>query len=182
MWHFASKSFRTQRLACSFNNGARMKTLIAALGILAIGTGANVGSALALEVPGRALVASAADADLQIASDPVLSGNPGSSVHRSFIPPYSGTVRIKWEVRSGDGTTPVFSNVEVVHVSACSRPSSSGAFVQKFCNLRVAGGVPITLTAVPDENTNVASVRNVRLYYRVVNSRGEAIIYEVPLQ
>ncbi len=157
-----------------------MKIIIAAFCVLAIGTSANVGSALALDGPGRAVVASAADDDLRIANDPVLNGPPGNSIRRSFIPPYSGTVRVKWEVKSQDGTR-VSSTAEVNHLSVCERPTSSAAFVQKFCNLRVTGGMPITVLASPDESANVASLRNVRLYYRVVNSRGESITTEVPL-
>ncbi len=178
--YFASKSFRTQRSTCSFNNGARMKTFIAALipalGVLAIGTGASVGSALALDGPGRALVAS--DTELQIASDPVPDRRPpGNGVGRSFIPPYSGTVRVKWEVRSGDGGQ-VFSSAGVAHLSDCARPTISQTFVLKACNIRVAAGVPITILASPSAGTTVTSIRRVRIFYRVVDFDGEAIIYD----
>jgi hypothetical protein len=168
---------RTPGFSRRLNKGARMKTIIAALCVLAIGTGANSGSAVALEGPGRALRAS--ETPLQISNDPVLTGAAGDSVQRSFIPPYSGTVRVRWEFRSGDGTD-VFSGVEVTHVSNCDRSTVSTAFVGKACNVRVVGGMPVTIFAAPKVGTNVVELRNVRLYYRVVDSTGEAITYEVP--
>jgi hypothetical protein len=164
--------------SAGLNKGeARMKTVIAALSVLAAGTGASVGSALALEEPGRALVAS--DTVLQISNDPELTGEAGNSVQRSFIPPYSGIVRVTWEVRSVDGT-PVSSSAQVIHVDSCQRPTGSTAFVTKVCNIRVAGGMPITITAQPSTGDTVPSLRNVRLYYRVINAKGVAINYDVP--
>jgi hypothetical protein len=45
------------------------------------------------------------------------------------------------------------------------------------CNIRVAGGMPVTVSASPDQATNTASLRNVGLYYTVEDSDGKAIPY-----
>jgi hypothetical protein len=151
-----------------------MKPVIAALSVLAMGAG----PVLALEGPGRELRAS--DTVLQLSSDAVLtSAAPGDAVQRSFIPPYSGVVRVKWEFSSGDGTE-VFGSAKVTHLSSCERLTVSTAFVAKACNIRVAAGVPITISSEPDHVGNTASLRNVRLYYKVVDSDGLSIIYEAP--
>jgi hypothetical protein len=150
-----------------------MKTIIAALCVLAMGAG----PALALEGPGRALAVS--DTVLQISNDAVVTGEAGEDVIRSFIPPYSGVVRVKWELSSGDGTR-LFSSAGVVHLSICERRAVGTAFVMKTCDIRVAAGMPITVSAWPSNGDNTASLRNVRLYYRVVDSDGLSIIYDAP--
>ena len=153
-----------------------MKTIITGFAALLLGTAC---AAAQQQGPGRALVAS--DTVLQISNDPVVTSEPNGAVGRAFIPPYSGTVRVKWEVRSADGTQ-VRSLAYVDFLSECERLSASTAFVQKACNIRVAGGMPIRVDAVViDSNTNdQVSIRNVRLYYRVVDATGESIIYELP--
>jgi hypothetical protein len=147
-----------------------MRRFATAIAALAFGTGPS----LALDGPGRALVPSATE--LQVSKNAVLTGAAGEEVSRTFIPPYSGEVRVKWEVQSGDGTN-VASGAEVQHLSSCARHSTGTGFQARACNIRVAGGMPVTVSASPDQATNTASLRNVGLYYTVVDSDGKAIVY-----
>jgi hypothetical protein len=134
-------------------------------------------SAFALDGPGRALVASNT---LQIANNPVISSSErGNSVSRAFIPPYSGTVRVKWEVRSGDGTQ-VSASGNVAHTSACSQqPVTSTSPVAQTCDLRVTGGFPVIIEAAPLDNNNIVYLRNVSLSFTVVDFDGKAIVYDI---
>jgi hypothetical protein len=134
----------------------------------------GIGPALALDGPGRALVPSTTN--LQVSSNAVLTGAAGKEVSRTFIPPYSGTVRVQWEVRSADGSN-VVSTAEVRHLSSCTRNATGAGFQVKACNIRVTGGMAVTISASPDQSTNTVSLRNVRLYYAVRNSNGKAIAY-----
>jgi hypothetical protein len=134
----------------------------------------TLGPALALDGPGRALVPSANK--LQVSNDAILTGEPGSQIQRAFIPPYSGEVRVRWEVESADGSE-VSSEAEVEHLDKCSRQTSGAGFKSVACKIRVAAGMPIIVTATPDQGTNTVSLRNVRLYYAVRDSEGEAIRY-----
>ena len=147
-----------------------MRRFATAIAALAFG----IGPALALDGPGRALVPSTTE--LQVSNDDLLAGAAGEEVSRTFIPPYSGKVRVRWGVRSGDGSN-VVSGAEVQHLSSCTRNSTGTGFVVKACDIRVTGGMPVTVSASPDQNTNTASLRNVRLYYTVRNSNGKAIVY-----
>jgi hypothetical protein len=130
-----------------------------------------LGTALALEGPGRALVPSNTK---QVSKNPAITGAAGEEVSRTFVPPYSGTVRVKWEVQSGNGLN-VVSGAEVPHLSSCTRSSTGTGFQAMSCNIRVAGGMPVTVSASPDQNTNTASLRNVGLYYTVEDADGKAI-------
>ena len=154
-----------------------MKTIIAGFAALLLGTA----SVAALEGPGRALIASAADSDLQISNDPVVASEPGEEISRALIPPYSGTVRVKWEMRSLDGTQ-VRGTTYVEDLSNCERLTRSTTFVQTYCNIRVAAGIPIVILGSVMEPANRILLRNMRLHYKVVDSTGESIIYELPLR
>lgn len=147
-----------------------MKWLVIAGSLLAF----SFGPALALDGPGRALVPSTSK--LQVANNPILTGAAGEEVSRSFIPPYSGTVHVYWEVSSNDGTT-VESGARVENVSVCKKTTSGTGFIHKGCDLRVTGGLPVTVSASPDQITNTASLRNVRLFYEVEDSNGKSISY-----
>jgi hypothetical protein len=144
----------------------RFATAIAALAF-------GIGPALALDGPGRALFPSTT---LQVANDAILTGAAGKEVSRNFIPPYSGIVRVQWEVRSGDGSN-VVSAAKVEHLFSCKKNSTGTAFVMMTCNVRVAGGMAVTVSASPDQVTNTASLRNVRLYYSLKDSDGKATAY-----
>jgi hypothetical protein len=147
-----------------------MRRFATAIAALAFG----IGPALALDGPGRELVKSTTV--LQVSNDAILTGAAGEEISRTFIPPYSGTVRVRWEVRSLDGSN-VVSTAEVKHLSFCPRKSTETGFILKACDIRVTGGMPITISASPDQNTNTASLRNVRLYYTVQDSDGKSIVY-----
>jgi hypothetical protein len=146
-----------------------MRRFATAIAALAFG----IGPALALDGPGRALFPSTT---LQVANNALLTGAAGKEVRRNFIPPYSGIVRVQWEVQSGDGSN-VVSAAEVEHLSSCKKNSTGTGFVMMTCNLRVAGGMAVTVSASPDQITNTASLRNVRLYYSLKDSDGKAIAY-----
>jgi hypothetical protein len=151
-----------------------MRHAIVGLALLA----AAATSAVALDGPGRALVVSN---QIQLANNPALTGGPGSSVTRSFIPPYSGTVRLTWEIRSQEG-----ANVEVdafvEHLSNCSTDIvSSTSFVVQTCDIRVMAGMPVNVQAFPTSGTDVVTLRRVVLHYDVVDSNGKAIHWEVAL-
>ena len=132
-------------------------------------------SALALEGPGRALVPS--QTILQASVNAIVTGEPGNQVVRAFIPPYSGTVRVRWEARSGDGTT-VFTAAAASQLAFCDKDILSKTFVSKACDIRVAAGMPLYVFASPDVNTNTASLRNVQVYYKVVDSDGKMIVFD----
>ena len=126
--------------------------------------------AFALDGPGRALTASNT---LQIRGGPAQTSLPGDSVFNGFIPPYSGTVRVKWEVRSSDGTQ-VSVNVSVAHTSQCGDVTTSTSFVAQSCDLRVVGGFPIGIEANAT-GTATVTLRLVSLNYTVGDFDGKSI-------
>ena len=152
-----------------------MKTIIVGFAALLMGTG----TVSALEGPGRALLAS--NAPLQISNDPVTTSQLGGGLQKAFIPPYSGTVRVKWEIRSHNGSA-VPSEAYVQNLSQCGHQIMTMAFVQRVCTIRVTGGMPIVINAMVTDLNNQVSMRNVRLYYQVVDSDGASIVYELPQQ
>jgi hypothetical protein len=132
------------------------------------------GVVAALDGPGRAVVASN---QIHRAVNAPIVGQPGNTVSTGFIPPYSGTARLSWEIRSHDGTN-VSSDVFVNHLSSCSgAPSASTTFVRRTCDLRVTGGMPVTVSASAS-GPNFVTLRRVQLNYDVVNSDGRAVVYE----
>ncbi len=100
--------------------------------------------ALALDGPGRALIASNT---VQLAVLPVQSGEPGLLISKGFIPPYSGTVRLIWEIRSEDGS-PVNTEALVSHMSQCPTMSTSSmTFVVQTESKVLPGLVPSNFTS-----------------------------------
>jgi hypothetical protein len=145
------------------------------LGLAALATAPT--SVAALDGPGRALVASD---QVRLTVNDTLAGAPGATIARSFIPPYSGTVRLSWQIRSKDGTE-VRARVSVEHVSQCDdATTSSTTFVTQTCDIRVAGGMPVTLAAMPFDGTNVVSLHGLQLRYTIMDSNGKAIPWELP--
>jgi hypothetical protein len=132
--------------------------------------------ALALDGPGRALIAANTE---QIANDPVQTATNNAQVGRTFIPPYSGTLRVKWDIKSKDGTE-VFGDVFVSHLSDCSKSSTSMSYVTQSCDLRVTGGMPVNLVAAASQASNTVYLKNVSLNYKIVDSDGNTIPYESP--
>lgn len=149
-----------------------MKNVLVALVAVVMGTL----PALALEGPGRALIASNTE---QIANNPVQTATDGSTILVTFVPPYSGTVRVKWEFKSKDGTS-VFSQADVSHISNCGAESTGTAYTKGSCDVRVMGGMPINISAFASQTTNTAYLRNVSLSYKIVDSDGEIIPYQLP--
>jgi hypothetical protein len=147
-----------------------MRSVILALAVAAM----SATPALALDSRGRALLASD---QVQFASNPALASEPGGTVGKSFVPPYSGTIRVSWEVRSQDGTQ-VSVQLQVNHLSNCSDFTTSTSFVAQTCDIRVAGGMPLNVQAFAG-GTNIATLRRVVLHYDVVNANGRSIIWEL---
>jgi hypothetical protein len=136
---------------------------------------AGAGSALALDDPGRALVASDT---LRIAYNPAVTGDPGISVRQSFIPPYTGTVRIKWQIKSSSGMS-VGASADVHAISSCGNSTTSTTFVTQTCDLRVVGGYPVTVTGNTNDGGTSVTIRHVQMFYNVIDFDGKAIRYEV---
>jgi hypothetical protein len=82
-------------------------------------------------------------------------------------------------VRSVDGTL-VYSGAMVDQLSFCALNTSSQAFVSKVCDVRVAAGMPLFVFAWPDVNANKASLRNVRVHYKIVDSDAKTVVFEAP--
>jgi hypothetical protein len=124
---------------------------------------------MAQDGPGRALVA----ANVEQILDATAAASH-QSVLRAFIPPYSGTVRVKWDARSRDGTVVVVAAV-VKSLDSCSQQTTNTAYVSQSCDLRVTGGMPVMILASPDDSANTAYLKNVSLNYKVINARGETV-------
>ena len=136
-------------------------------GIIA-GMGA-IAPVLAQDGLGRALVAANVE---QILDAPAQASH--QAIRRAFIPPYSGTVRVKWDAKSKDGTVVVVA-VAVKSLDSCSQQTTSTAYVSQSCDLRVTGGMPVMILASPDDSANTAYLKNLSLNYKVINSRGETV-------
>src|SRR5690242_6838741 len=150
-----------------------MKKAVLGLATLLLATAPAVG----LDAPGRALVASNA---VQLRGGPAQTSDPGGNVFNGFIPPYSGTVRLKWEVRSSDGAQ-VGVQIQVPHTSQCVDSTTSTSFVAQSCDLRVVGGFPITIEATAQGDAgNTVTLRFLTLDYNVVNFDGKPIRYLEP--
>jgi hypothetical protein len=134
-------------------------------------------SASALDGPGRALIASNT---IRASVTETVTGPAGSNIERSFIPPYSGTVRLTWQIRSKDGTQ-VGASASVTHLSNCPEAlTNSTTFVAQSCDIRVTGGMPVTVTGFANSGGNFVSLHNVAIRYNVVDFDGKPITWEVP--
>ena len=70
----------------------------------------------------------------------------------------------------------------MTHLSNCQADTvTSTTFVTQTCDIRVAGGMPVTLSAFPFNNDNAVAFHGVKLQYNVVNSDGKPIVWEVPI-
>jgi hypothetical protein len=129
--------------------------------------------ASALEGPGRALAASNV---LKLSADTTRSG---LIANKEFVVPYSGVVRVKLQYRS-DGNGP--QNVSLAVNSTihnCPDSTTQTSFKAFTCDLRVVAGDRVRITATgfmtiyPDPPAqSTAFLRNVRLYWTVINSAG----------
>jgi hypothetical protein len=138
---------------------------------------AATGPVLALEGPGRSVVASNV---LRISTNPAVTSNIGSSVVRAFIPPYSGTVRLKWEIKSSNGLS-VSANVSVHSMSNCEeQTTTSTAFVVQTCDIQVAGGFPVVINASTSDGSTKVSLRRVEMLFTLLDSDGKPIRFEAP--
>jgi hypothetical protein len=146
----------------------------AVVGLVALAMGAS--TAVALDGPGRALVASN---QIRLTVDGPFAGAPGDDVRKSFIPPYSGTVRLTWQIRSKDGTD-VGGEAFVNGLSFCPENiTTSTTFVTQTCDIRVAGGTPVTVSSFTVNGTNVVTLHRVQLRYNVVDFDGKPNVWEV---
>jgi hypothetical protein len=149
-----------------------MKSALAGLAAVVMATAPVV----ALDGPGRAVVASHT---LQVANNPLLSAPSPEHVTRSFIVPYSGTVRVTWEMRSKDGALAT-SIAFTEGLDLCSKSTTSTDYVTQSCDIRVAAGYPINIYAYTGEAGSAVYLRRVSLSYAVVNFDGLPIAWVMP--
>jgi hypothetical protein len=151
-----------------------MKNTVLGLAALLLATA----PAAALDGPGRSVTASNT---IELRGGPAQTSDPGGAVFNGFIPPYSGTVRLKWQVRSANGSQ-VTVSASVAYVSDCGEiNTSSTSFVAQTCDLRVTGGYPISVRASAQADAgNTVTLRFLTLDYTVVDFDGKPIRYVAP--
>jgi hypothetical protein len=121
---------------------------------------------------GRALVASNV---LKLSADTARSGGSPTTVKELFVP-YGGVVRVKWQLRSNDTDTGMATITSAT--DSCNSQTTHLAFQQFTCDLHVASAdivkvqVSGQIHTMPTIGFSTAVVRNVRIYYNVVNSTG----------
>jgi hypothetical protein len=127
-------------------------------------------SAQATEGPGRGLKASNS---LQLSANTQRSTTeffPQSL--KQFFVPYAGTVRVKWQSKTSDAAKEVTISV-TSNVESCLVPTTSSAYQTDQCDIRVsAGDLVLVMAAANFSAPSTAFVRNVRVFYDVVDFDG----------
>jgi hypothetical protein len=142
-----------------------LKTLLAA----AVVTFAMASGATAQNL-GKVLVASGV---LKLSADTERSGTNSSTI-KQFIVPYAGTVRVRWQIKATQ--TGAFANLKVEgQIASCSDSTLSKTYVGGTCVLYVVAGDMIRVS-VSGESATLAYMRNVRVYYNVVNAPGTGTV------
>ena len=118
--------------------------------------------------PGKVLVPSNA---LQLRADTERSSS-SEGMLKKFIVPYAGRVRVRWQLKT-DGSAPANVIAQSV-MEHCAATTYSTTYEQGSCHLRVLEGDYIEVRSYAAAGTRV-SVRNVRLYYDVVDNPGTMI-------
>jgi len=142
--------------------------LSAAVWSLAMASGASA----QLNDAGRALVASNT---LRLSADTLRTG--GTTLVKEFIVPYAGVVRVKWEMRSGAAGKTATAIIASA-IDACTSTNSTTTFQMEQCDLRVVAGDSVKAHAqgefvsMPVPGFSPTAMRNVRVYYNVVNATG----------
>ncbi len=84
--------------------------------------------------------------------------------------PYAGTVRIRWQIKSGQIATTATITVSG-SIATCSDGALQRSYKTGSCDLFVVAGDLIRVSVKSDTN-GLAYMRKVRVYYNVVNSPG----------
>ena len=148
--------------------------------LTAIMSGATATESVALEGPGRALIASNV---LKLSADTQRSGLIAT---KEFIVPYAGVVRLRYQFKS-DGGGPQTVSVTVTTAidfnnSSCNASTSATTFQSKACDVKVVAGDRLRVNAagLMDFNPPFAQssvfLRNVRLFWNVVDSTGTGAV------
>lgn len=124
---------------------------------------------------GRALVVSD---NLRLSADTPRSG--GQTSVKEFIVPYAGVVRVELQLKS-DGSHLATARVTSL-VAGCDRSAKAATYKDFACNLRVAAGDRVKVQAEGESlgggSFSTAFIKNVRVFYDVVDSTGQSKILE----
>ena len=91
---------------------------------------------------------------------------------KQFFVPYTGTVRVKWQSKSSDAAAAVTISV-TSRLESCNAPTTSTAYQTDQCDIRVSAGDLLMIMAAANFTTpSTAFVRNVRVFYDVVDFDG----------
>ena len=91
---------------------------------------------------------------------------------KQFFVPYAGTVRVKLQSRSSDAAKQVVITV-ASGVATCMFFVTDTAFRNDQCDIRVSAGGLLMVTAGANPTApSTATVRNVRVFYNVVDFDG----------
>jgi hypothetical protein len=97
----------------------------------------------------------------------------GGSVGYAFIVPFAGQVRIRWQFKSdGSGATARSGAGGMGH--SCQPSTTAATYQQGVCDARVMAGdrLSVGASSLASYRGHVAYVRNVRIYYNVVDNLG----------
>jgi hypothetical protein len=97
----------------------------------------------------------------------------GGSVGHAFIVPFAGEVRIRWQFRSdGSGAAARSEAGGVGH--SCQSSTTAATYQQGVCDARVMAGdrLSVGASSLASYRGQIAYVRNVRIYYSVVDNVG----------
>ena len=97
----------------------------------------------------------------------------GGSVGYAFIVPFAGEVRITWQFKSdGSGATARSGAGGVGH--SCQPSTTAATYQQAVCDARVMAGdrLSIGASSLASYRGHIAYIRNVRIYYNVVDNPG----------
>jgi hypothetical protein len=111
---------------------------------------------------------------LRLSADTERSGTTTSTT-KQFVVPYAGTVRVRWQIKSGHKFAAAHIAV-AGSIAKCSGSTLSLTYDGDSCLLFVVAGDLVQVTVHGEDLGNgefaLGYMRNVRLYYNVVNSPG----------
>jgi hypothetical protein len=151
----------------------RMTTLLSSAVLASV---AATGASSQTADVGRVLVASNI---LKLSADTARSGTFQTAI-KQFIVPYSGVVKVSWQLKS-DGTHTATASINS-RIQTCNSTTTAATFQTASCNLRVVAGDGVQVWAqgqIIDFTTftySPTSIRQVRLFYNVVNSTGVGLV------
>ena len=154
-------------------SGATMKerhslfiALVGGVSLLATAPGALAQT----EGPGRALAPSN---NLRLSANTARSTTQTFPITlKQFYVPYTGTVRVKWQSKTSNAAASITISV-TSNLASCNAPTTSTVYQNDQCDIRVsAGGSLIIMAAANFFAPSTAFVRNVRVFYDVVDFDG----------